>query len=383
MSARGKSHQKRRATAPASPTITLQNPVADHYETWIIGNAVAWQVRAMAELEDLLTPDEYAALRAIFDASRPGLAYGESKAFHDAITDHAMAEYMVTEGSAKGQHLVLCGAGPSLAEDAATWCPQGDQVWGCNSAATWLYEHGHRVTHAFTVDQTPHMCAEWASAPPIEYLIATTVHPHLTALLTERSRRWRFFHNFVGIAKPPVSWPGAKDVPESLAYEDWLYALLFPPTVRSGSGLNAVTRAIDVAQFMGFDKITILGADCCLRVKGEPRTDFTLNSPEHQAWLREHTVMHADGGHALSSEASPLTLSATIDGRYWMTKVDMVITAQWLVRMARASEGRIALIGDTLPNALIDKDEAFLQRLPNFVTPDGQLANIPVFSTRR
>ena len=50
------------------------------------------------------------------------------------------------------EYVVICGAGPSLRDTAAKWCQQADQVWGCNSAATWLYDNGHKVTHGFTVD---------------------------------------------------------------------------------------------------------------------------------------------------------------------------------------------------------------------------------------
>jgi len=380
-----KAHKRKRQNAlaaeknaAANHTVQLCNPVAEHYETWIVGNSVAWQVRAMVELEDFMTPDDYAELCAEFDRFRPSVAFGESRMFHDTVEPFARDRYMVVEGSAAGQHLVLCGAGPSLAEHAAEWCPQGDQVWGCNSAVTWLAEHGHRVTHGFTVDQTPQMCTEWFNAPDVEYLVASTVHPHLTDLLTAKSRPWRLFHNFVGIRKPPVAWDDASGQKTIMAYEDWLYALLYPTCVRAGSGLSSVTRALDVAAYMGFGRITVLGADCSIRVQGEPRHDLTFNSPEHLAWLREHTTMHANGGHALASEASPLTFGGVIDGRYWMTKADLVISARWLVHMARASQGKITLIGDTLPNALIDKPNAFLDRLPNFVDAQGRVANIPV-----
>ena len=71
--------------------------------------------------------------------------------------------------------------------------------------------------------------------------------------------------------------------------------------------------------------------------------------------------MHADGGHALASGATAVTLGALIDGRHWETKPDMVITAQWLVRMKRALGDRLTLVGDTLPNALMDKDPVFLE----------------------
>lgn len=363
----------------ASPVIQLQNPVADHFETFIVSNAQQWQTRCAAEIEGTVPDDAYTALLDELGKHRLGAAFLESPAFHDAVMPFAM-RYVVEQYEAKGQHLVLCGAGPSLRDHAAEWCPKADQVWGCNSAMTWLHKEGYRVTHGFTVDQTPHMVAEWASAPDVDYLIASTCHPHLTELLWGQDRRLRFFHNFVGIKKPPVRWADENGILYDLAYENWMYNGLFPPTLMCGSGLNAVTRALDLARFMGFEKVTVLGADCCMQVKGpSPKRRHQLGTKQHLRWLKKNTVMHADGGHALASEASPLTIEATIDGRFWMTKVDMAISAQWLVRMARASQGHIELVGDTLPNALMDKDEAFLRRLPNFQLPDGTVANLPVF----
>lgn len=383
-----------------APIIQLQNPVAEHFGAFIQGNSVSWQSRLMADMEEVLDAETYAELQTRFEACRPGLAFAQDKTFHDFVLPFAQSRYVVRESEAKGQHLVICGAGPSLRETAPDYCPEADQVWGCNSALTWLQERGYKVTHGFTVDQTPHMCAEWRSMPDVEYLCASTIHPHLADMLTSAGKEIRYFNNFVGLKGPnndaPVkTFTNEHGVADYLLYEDWLYALLFPPTVRAGSGLNATTRAIDVAQFMGFETITILGADCCLKVKGAKRMpNYAFNSKEHLRWLRKYTVMHADGGHALASEASPLTIHAVIDsgtpdrtvrpghGRYWMTKVDMSISALWLVRMARASGGKIRLIGDTLPNAIMQKDEDFLlNAMSNFVSADGRVANIPVFTT--
>lgn len=299
--------------------ITLANPIAHHYETFVFGNALH-------------------------------------------------CDQVVEANSAAGQHLILCGAGPTLADHAAEWCRQGDQLWGCNSALPYLVAQGYAPTHGITVDQTAEMLEEWHTTPDVEYLLASTVHPHLTELLRARQRRVRFFHNYVGIRKPPV----ATDTGATMAYEDWLYATLYPLTTRAGSGLNTGTRAIDVALYMGFAKITVLGADCALRVSRPLPEGCALGSPEHRKWLTEDVVMHADGGHALRSNATIRTMGGTIDGRHWETKPDMMLTAVWLVDMVRKLEGRLVLIGDTLPNALRDKPASYLDRLPSFVDHTGQ-----------
>jgi hypothetical protein len=309
---------------------------------------------------------------------------------------------VVEPDSHKGQHVVICGAGPSLAEHAAEWCPTADVVIGCNSAATWLLANGHRCDYAFAIDQNPEMVAEWVSAPDVEYLLASTVHPHLVEYLLSKGRTLRFFHNFVGVARPPVSYAmchgcgvtceagslacpacqGTEMETQLVSYEDWLYMTLYPGTIRAGSGLNAVTRAIDVARFMGFDRITVLGADCALKLKSAPLTDYIAGSPEHLDWLRNETVMHADGGSALASNATPVTLGGVIDagtedetvrpghGRHWETKPDLIISAVWLAQMARKIPG-LTLVGDTLPNALSGKSEAFLKMLPSMVDSSG------------
>jgi ribosomal protein L40E len=312
---------------------------------------------------------------------------------------------VVEQDSHKGQHVILCGAGPSLAEHAAEWIPKGDVVMATNSAATWLIDNGYRCDFALAIDQNPEMVAEWASAPDVEYLLASTVHPHLTEYLLSKGRTIRWFHNFVGIKQRPVAYAychtcegtEAFDAPsctkcgatelerQRTSYEDWLYCSLYPGTVRAGSGLNAVTRAIDVARFMGFGRITVLGADHALRVKRPCPADVMFGTPEYLAWVRDETIMHADGGSGLASNATPVTVQAEIDsgtpdrtvrpghGRWWVTKPDMMLSAVWLMQMAK-HHPEIELIGETLSNALKGKDESFINALPGFDDGSGKNA---------
>ena len=131
-------HQKaarKRPTASDTATIRLENPVAENFPTYIIGNSIAWQVRAVCEMESVLSPEAFQALTDEFARHRPSAAYAESQPFHDAVEDFAREHYVVNQDSAKGQHVVICGAGPSLNDTAAEWCPRGDQVWG-NRGAT-------------------------------------------------------------------------------------------------------------------------------------------------------------------------------------------------------------------------------------------------------
>jgi hypothetical protein len=336
--------QPQQAEAPEADTkegakISLTNPMREHYKAFVVGNAT-------------------------------------------------MCQRVVEKDSAKGQHIVICGAGPSLAETADEWVPQGDQVWGCNSALTWLYDNGYPVTHGFTVDQQPQMIDEWKTAPPVDYILASTVHPSLTEHLHENGRRTHFFHNYVGIhernvtlcecghpegahEEGPCKQCDCTEYREKVSsFEDWIYALLFDTTVKAGSGLNTATRAIDVALFMGASKVTLLGADCALRLKCRLPEGVSFGSPDHTKWLEENTIMHADGGHALRSGATPVTLGAEIDGRWWESKPDLILSAIWLVHMARELP-ELNIVGDTLPNALLTQSPEFLARLPSLATAEG------------
>ena len=289
--------------------------------------------------------------------------------FEEFIKGNASrCERVVKAGSGRGKSLVICGAGPSLADHAHEHCAGADQVWGCNSALQWLVDNGHKVTHGFTIDQTLHMLSEWFDAPDVEYLVASSCHTSLTDYLLSKGRRISFFHNYVGLRHDPVEVDGTP-----MAYEDYLYSSLYSgtvgETVRVGSGLNSVTRAIDLAWYMGFESVKVLGADCSFQFS-EPCPETPDGSPEHIRWLTECTTMHADGGHALASEATPVTLCGEIDGRHWETKPDLMISAVWLAKMAQALPN-LELIGDTLPNALIGKDDAYLDTLPHLTGPDG------------
>lgn len=342
-------------------------------------------------MTDLASPDnkQYIELTNPVRADFLTFIYGNVCQYQEAKqTQPPVVEF----GSAKGKEVVICGAGPSLRDHAAEYCTPDRDVWGCNSAVTWLYDNKHHVTHGFTVDQTPQMLSEWVTTPPVEYLLASSVHCHLSELLMSRGREIRYFHNYVGLPGEPVSYSvckkcnamddanvpackkcGSKETTSAtMAFEDWVYALLYPSTVRAGSGLNAVTRAIDVALYAGYDKIYVLGADCALRLKKPRPKNMTFGSKQHHKWLTESTEMHANGGNAIASGATAHTMGGTIDGRHWETKPDLMVTAVFMVKMKQELGDRLQIIGDGLPAALMDKPDEYLDRLPSLLGQDGK-----------
>jgi hypothetical protein len=271
------------AETPGGFQISLTNPVAGHWESFIFGNSL----KARPE--------------------KGGVAVQDSKKCRD---------------------LVICGAGPSLNDPEARLAleiARGD-VWGCNSALPFLQGLGYRVTHGFCIDQTPHTLDEWPGPPSAEYWLASSVHVYLTDYLLAAGRKVTFFHNFLGTPN-----------------ERHLYNNVWYPTVIVGDGLNSVNRALGLAEFLGYRRITLLGADCAL-------------GPDD--------TMHANGDGPTAHGATPVILEGDIDGRHWRTKPDMLFSAVRLAAVQRRlGSSRMRMVGDTLPYALRDKSPDFLNRL--------------------
>jgi len=261
----------------------------------------------------------------------------------DYIAENRKTEplLMVAEGTCKGKTLALCGAGPSLRD----FQPNGEShVFACNSAVTYLHDNGIRVDAGVAIDQTPHMLIEWADAPALTYFLASSCDPALVKHLQARGGTVIFFHNAVGLDSEFATYN-----------EDW------PPSVLVGRGFNVIERFIHVADWMGYDRIDVYGAD--------------------QAYA-DNDMAHANGEVATEAYITPAVMQGEIDGRIWRTRPDMLMAAVSLVRCVRKYDGKVRLHGDTLPNALIDKDEEFLdlvcrQLAPEerartiFITPEG------------
>jgi hypothetical protein len=116
-------------TVKQSPVIQLQNPVADSYAQFVIGNAHTWEAQAHDELirKDPVTAaalEPYWGLTALIESRFQDRAAFDAWQRFRAAVDDLDESFVVKEGSAKGQHVVICGAGPSLAEEAAEWIPK-------------------------------------------------------------------------------------------------------------------------------------------------------------------------------------------------------------------------------------------------------------------
>lgn len=298
-----------------------------------------------------------------------------SDKFYQHIRENAAyAKSTLQFESHLGQSVVICGAGPSLAEYADR-LPLVDEVWACNSALPYLYDRGIRVTHGFGIDQGEGMLAEheFGRALPVSYYLASSVHPRLVQYLVARQRKVSFFHSFLGLPDPegwtpPESWQ--PDPSLERTYESWLYTHAgYPDSIRAGHGLNSAARAICVALAMGFASIKVYGADCAAQVDADVMP--ALGTPEYDAWL-DTLVLYADGRTARSFGADTLMAQGVVDGKRWTTRPDMVISATNMGQLVNMFPGRVELVGDTLPNALRVKDDAFMADMP-MLTNRGEI----------
>jgi hypothetical protein len=356
-------------------TIELKNPQRQNFGAFIQGNAELWR----KEYLRLLTEDGYLVkdyrswsmaderLSLVSNINKLNEVHLPVVRIAGRLAARKNRDTgMVEEGCGKGRELVICGAGPSLARMAEEYCTPERDVWGCNSAAIWLHEKGYHVTHGFSVDQTSEMLIEWQSAPDIEYIMASTVHVHLTEHLLSKGRKVRFFHNYVGLSGDPVTIDG-----ETMGYEDWMYCVLYPSTIRTGSGLNSVNRAIDLALFCQYDKVYVLGMDCAIEMTAPP-PNVPQGHPEYLKWLEQNTVMHANGDSSVHNGASSLTMFGEIDGIQFLTKPDMIVSAVWGVKTEQAHKERLRIVGSPLIDVLRTKDDTFLKRLPTLTNHHGE-----------
>lgn len=231
-----------------------------------------------------------------------------------------------------GKVLALCGAGPSLASEPIY---EADEVWGCNSAVNWLQENGHAPTAAVGIDQTEQMVKDWATTPDVTHYIASTVNPKLTEHLLARGRTVKFFHNLVGWGEGEIEFYNSAP---------------WPASFMMGGGATVLSRTIGLAAWMGFRRIDVYGADCA----------FTDG------------IAHANGETIEDAFGHTSVMEGVVDGRTWHTRPDMLMCAVDLVRLARKYPGRIRLMGDTLPVALLGFEDAYLDQVIRRVEPGEQ-----------
>lgn len=262
-----------------------------------------------------------------------------------------------------GKTLVLCGSGPSLQHHIAAYAPKADELWACNRSLTWLRAQGHKPTHAISVDPTKEMVDDWDPYPDVQYYVASIAHPKLFKELQRKGRRVQIFHTLAGM-QAPTGWDATA---HGVDYETFLYKTLFPGTWRVDHGLNICNRATCLALVLGFEKIYVLGADCALVPSADPMPEDGSPRAAWSAWLGQQQMYPWQHGTKLWG--TPTMLEGWIDGRRWVTRVDMAISAHCFYIMQHTVGAKLELIGDTLPNAIMHKSPEEVRSF--FPAPNG------------
>lgn len=283
----------------------------------------------------------------------PNLAHLEIQIRHNA----KHFRRMVQPKSALDRSVSICGAGPSLAEHVPTL--QGE-IWACNSALPYLMAQGVAVTHGFTIDQNLDMLRDWPTTYPVQYLLASSVHPRLVKRLLKAHRQITGFHSYLGLPDPPG--------------EMVLYRSLFPASVQVGYGLNSVPRAVCLALVMGYAQITVYGADCACAPDAPPMP--ILGTPAYRTWMHQ-LRMYADGRSVADAFGEDIAMAEWQDptGHRWVTRADMIISARHLLDLVRDYPGRVTLVGDTMPLAFARQPAPFLEEALPRLTGPGHLEN--------
>jgi hypothetical protein len=290
----------------------------------------------------------------LFDAPTVGVrmavelhspVHGRMKEFADA-NRQTPGLAMLEPDQFKSKRAAICGAGPSLAKHPIEGA---DCIFACNSALPYLHSQGAPITAAVGIDQSPGLLREWSDPPDVPYYVASTCDPELIRHLIDHGRTVKFFHSFVGMFERTEDETLQQWIDREVAYyKSWGVVMYMV-----GTGMTVVSRFYWVAtQWLGCERVDLYGADCC---------------------LGENDVAHADGTVATDAYINPLIMQGEINGRRFRTRPDMLQDAVTIARMCQQSNGKLRLIGDTLPVILLGKDEQFLNDVSRQIPAGGEI----------
>lgn len=257
-------------------------------------------------------------------------------------------------GEGRGLTVLICGAGPSLKD---TFLPtyaetSPDAVWGCNSALRWLWQEKLPVSHGFACAGEEGLLDDWKPFPPVQYYVSSGIWPVIPQLLDRRHRRVWFYHVILSRKA------GFADESAERTYyaKHYLSALCVMPT----GGFNVTNIAVAVALGMGFARILVAGADCCLALSPEPRPDQEDGTLDDAAYAEANLAwkgrqrMYVDGRDPVTAFGPNVVIpDGVIAGRRFASRPDMLLSAVHLVRLAQRFRHQVELVGDTLPNWLL------------------------------
>ena len=283
---------------------------------------------------------------------------------------------MLHGGEGAGLTVLICGAGPSLETTYTDVMHRfhPEAVWGCNAALRWLWSTGRDVSHGVSAAGEEGLLDDWQPLPPVQYYVSSGIWPVIPRLLIRRHRKVFFYHVMLGHS---VGFPHLED-------EAAWYRRLFPPAlcIPPTGGFNVTNIAVCLAIGMGFSRIIVAGADCCLALDDSDRPDPGADvgddafTERHLAW-KSRQRMYVDGRDAVTAFGPHVVLpEGVICGRRFASRPDMLLSALHLVKLVKQYPRRVILVGDTLPNWLLrHPEETWLEAMPQ-VNAEGVMVNL-------
>ena len=274
----------------------------------------------------------------------------------------------------KGKKAVICGSGHSLTDpevltEIRKLKAQGHLIVACKHAIRYLTEQSIKVDYGVTMDPSAHIARPdikiykaqgmthivASSSDPLLFRYLMAYEPYETWLnsLKQDEAKQVLTHDYDKWVAGNLHFSEIENHPEDLrskillfhsacGVEDEvnLYKKLFKNGDVVGGGYNVVNRAFSAMLYMGIDSFTFAGVDC--------------------GW-REDSTFYTFGNNPI--KGVDLTDSGAIDGKEWKTRPDMMASAVSLVQKSREQDVQMSFIGDSMPRSLLQKDDAFLEKM--------------------
>lgn len=241
-------------------------------------------------------------------------------------------------------------------------------------SVAYLADMGLPVSYAVSMDPGgPRQITRTPVRPGVTYCVASSCHPEFVDYLLHGGAKVQTFHSACGYSEPAVEagvvvplgvgpdmasayavMPGLFEMKTNEGApvtpivsvhigETEIYDRIFPTRDVMEGGFAVVNRAIALADYMGFPKIAVAGAD------------FGWRNPDaktHYASFVEVGPMAdeymTDNGRVDGNEKSP-----------WYTRPDQLASAADVAR--KALTGKVQIIGDSLAAAMARRGRAFVE----------------------
>jgi len=238
----------------------------------------------------------------------------------------------IKQDELKGQTAIICGSGntirdPEVIEAIDNYLKEGALLVPCKQSIKIFHDKNYKIDYGVTMDPGAHIaCAEKIyKAPGMTHIVASSSDPKLWEYLD--GENIKIFHSATGYEN-----------------EVKLYKELFDNPDCMGGGYNVCNRAISAFLYMGCERIICAGMDSGWRDGDTFYADDTNNRPG---------VDMKDNG--------------AVDGINWNTRPDMLASGVAIAKLAKKyGPDRFIILGKTMPFALKEKDDKFLNDCVSF-----------------